>query len=559
MNCKEVLDVLVAFDDGELEAGLAGRVEAHLAGCAACARELAALRGAMRLVGGYLAGAETSAVRVPAQGAVRRLWLPLAAAAALLAAGAVGLHLAGRQPPAAPPLTPVTEPVRLAGGTEITPAGEAWLQFLGSRGNTNQVIRLEAGEIRVAAAKAEPGRCAVRVETPLGNVETLGTVFRVKLVGPEREGEKNMKLRSVVPLAAVALLVAVDQGQVLVSEKAGLGQVVAQAGEGVAVGAADRVIKAMVTKVEDGKDGTLAVTIPAGKADGIREGFEFTCKAKDWTGKVVSVAEASAVLEVKAEAKGKVAVHDLAETKLTTIVADKPAVADPNPQPEPAPVKVEAIEGLQLILVKRENIFKYITYVDKEGKPIRGTGSAITGANVQGWKPPEGAQEKVQERKSQELVAQLKNVSDKAVVLGFTMSTMGYGMGASHIKLFAKDAEGKEVPRTDGYMPPIDKTGPAAVTILNPGQVLEQPYQWLPFRFPAEGKYIVWATLEDGPRPEVLPGVKPWSGKLKSNEVEWEYKGMKGVGWGPGAGGAVVVPTNPGGGPGQPTPQKEVF
>ena len=114
-----------------------------------------------------------------------------------------------------------------------------------------------------------------------------------------------MKLRSLVPLAAVALLVTVDQGQVLVSGKAGLGQIAAQAGEGVAVGAADRVIKAMVTKVEDGKDGTLAVTIPAGKADGIREGFEFTCKAKDWTGKVVSVAEASAVLEVKAEARAR--------------------------------------------------------------------------------------------------------------------------------------------------------------------------------------------------------------------------------------------------------------
>jgi hypothetical protein len=273
------------------------------------------------------------------------------------------------------------------------------------------------------------------------------------------------------------------------------------------------VIRATVTKVEDGKDGALAVTVPAGKADGIREGFEFTCKFKDWTGKVVSVGADSAVLEVSAELKAKVALRDMVETKLTTVLAE----AKPGEKPEAAPVKVEAVEGLQLVLVKRETVFKYTAYVDKEGKPIR------IGRDGKG-PVPEGAEEKVQERKSQELVAQLRNVSDKPVVLGFTLGSGGWGMGANPIKLFARDADGKEVPRMDGYVPAVDKSGPAAVTIIKPGQVLEQQYQFLPFRFPAEGKYIVWATLEEQPRSEVLPGVKPWSGKLKSNELEYDYK-----------------------------------
>lgn len=125
------------------------------------------------------------------------------------------------------------------------------------------------------------------------------------------------------------------------------------------------------------------------------------------------------------------------------------------------------------------------------------------------------------------------------------------------------------MPRLDaGYaQPKPDRSGPPAIVVLKPGQVLEQPFQWLPFKFPVDAKYKVWATLEDEPRPEVLPGITPWSGKLKSNELEWEGKVMKGwgAGGGPwGGGDRVIVPMNPQGGPGQPaTPNppagKEVF
>ena len=590
LDCARAEELVSARLDRGLTAEEAQALAAHLAGCAGCRRaaaehaNLAAeLEAAFRAEPLGEKGVRTLLCRAPegpfrqkgpdpffsrpaaVRGHPRRLWLRLAAAAALLVAGAgVAAHLDARPAPPDDDAVVVSQPAALAGGTTVTPVGPARLELLGRQGRADLVIRLVAGEIEVRAAKAGPGRTAVRVETPLGRVETLGTVFRVKLVGLDRGGEGNMRLSGVVSLAGALLLVSVDEGRVLL--RAELGPVVVQAGEGaevgpgkITVGAADRVIRAMVTKVEDGKDGALAVTIPAGKADGIREGFEFTCKFKDWTGKVVSVGADSAVLEVSAELKAKVALRDLAETKLTTVLAE----AKPGEKPEVAPVKVEAVEGLELVLVKRETVFKYTMYVDKEGKPIR------IGRDGKG-PVPEGAEEKVQERKSQELVAQLRNVSDKPVVLGFALGSGGWGMGANPIKLFARDAEGKEVPRMDGYVPAVDKSGPAAVTIIKPGQVLEQQYQWLPFRFPAEGKYIVWATLEEQPRPEVLPGVKPWSGKLKSNEVEWEYKGMKGVGgWGPGGGGdRVIIPLNPGGAPGQPMPpatpvpnpdKKEVF
>ena len=43
---------------------------------------------------------------------------------------------------------------------------------------------------------------------------------------------------------------------------------------------------------------------------------------------------------------------------------------------------------------------------------------------------------------------------------------------------------------------------------------------------------------------EILPGVKPWSGKLKSNELEYDYKGFGGPGgWNNRQGGPAPAPT----------------
>jgi hypothetical protein len=343
-----------------------------------------------------------------------------------------------------------------------------------------------------------------------------------------------MKRYSLVAPFAVALL-------------ALAGAAPAPAGEGVAAGTADMVIRAAVTRVVE-KDGKLAVTVMAGKADGIREGFELTCRWKDWTGKVVSVAEDSAVLEVGVELKAKVAVRDLAETKLTTVLAEVKPGGKP---PEPAPVKADAVEGLQLVLVKRENVTKMMGFVDKDGNPLRVR---------PGQGPPEGAVEKAVETKHPELVARLTNVSDKTIVLGCNRTQWGLGWATAPIRLSARDAEGKEVPRNDmgwGGAPAADRTGPPDIVILKPGQSLEQSFQWMPLQFPADAKYTVGATFEDQPRPEVLPGITPWSGKLKSNEIEWEGKVMKA--WGGGGPWGGPQP----GGPATPAPNppagKEVF
>jgi len=149
-----------------------------------------------------------------------------------------------------------------------------------------------------------------------------------------------------------------------------------------------------------------------------------------------------------------------------------------------------------------------------------------------------GGGDNAQERKVQVPTLVLKNVGDKALVLGFQLSTGGaggmFGRGggaeAGPVKFLAKDAGGKEVPGQDprpaareDEVKPEDR--PAMLTVLKPGQVLEQA-AFGAIRFPADGKYTIWAEVEVKAAEEVLPGVKPWSGKLKSNELEYDYKGV---------------------------------
>lgn len=132
---------------------------------------------------------------------------------------------------------------------------------------------------------------------------------------------------------------------------------------------------------------------------------------------------------------------------------------------------------------------------------------------------------------------QLKNAGEKALVLNFQLGGGGFGgrggaQEASPVKLMARDAAGKDVPRReqparqpDAAAAPEER--PAVLTVLKPGQTLEQPLLG-GLRFPADGKYTIWAEIEVKPAEEVLPGVKPWSGKLKSNELEYDYKGGAG-------------------------------
>jgi hypothetical protein len=113
------------------------------------------------------------------------------------------------------------------------------------------------------------------------------------------------------------------------------------------------------------------------------------------------------------------------------------------------------------------------------------------------------------------------------------------------VKLSARDAEGKEVPRREdprarggrdeekpkGEDGKEEKKDPkqdeqaVTLTVLKPGQKLETDCRTFRLNFPAAGKYTVWAVVEGKPSDgEVLPGRKLWSGELKSNELEWEVR-----------------------------------
>lgn len=150
------------------------------------------------------------------------------------------------------------------------------------------------------------------------------------------------------------------------------------------------------------------------------------------------------------------------------------------------------------------------------------------------------------ERKIKQPTIQLKNVGDKPVVLDFPLPEGGgfggrggpggnepTGVEVGPVRIFVKAAADAEGAKRD------DK--PITLVVLKPGQVVEQPLTGV-VRFPADGKYVLRFEVDVPARDEILPGLKPWSGKLKSNDLEYDYQGMGNFG---GRG-------NPGGNPGNP-------
>ncbi len=152
-----------------------------------------------------------------------------------------------------------------------------------------------------------------------------------------------------------------------------------------------------------------------------------------------------------------------------------------------------------------------------------------------------GGGDNAQERKFKMLTLEIKNVGDKPLVLDFQLGGGGFGGrggrggGAEEgpVKFFAKDAAGKELPRPEarpapeGEAQPKPEELPAHLTVLKPGQTLEQPVMG-GIRFPNAGKYTVWAELDVPAKDEVLPGIKAWSGKIKCAELEYDYQGFGG-------------------------------
>jgi len=95
--CERVTEVLVAFDDDQLDAARTAAVEQHLTGCEACRRELQELRDAMSAVSDYLDSPAETAGAPGVTGHRGRAWGRLLAAAAVLflVAGMGALHFFG--------------------------------------------------------------------------------------------------------------------------------------------------------------------------------------------------------------------------------------------------------------------------------------------------------------------------------------------------------------------------------------------------------------------------------------------------------------------------------
>jgi hypothetical protein len=197
--------------------------------------------------------------------------------------------------------------------------------------------------------------------------------------------------------------------------------------------------------------------------------------------------------------------------------AERPAAESPA---APAAGPEQVAGGLQLSLVLKDRAFR------------SGDGKAA-------------------ERKRKVPILHFKNVGEEPLVLSFPSSAGGVGRrGAGNlgpIKVFAKGADGKEVPRLEAGRAgraeePRPEDRPALLTVLKPGQVLEGAvFEGL--RFPADGQYTLWAVVEVEAAEELLPGLRPWSGKLESNKLEYDYRGFARGGRGDQAGGAGQAPT----------------
>jgi hypothetical protein len=126
------------------------------------------------------------------------------------------------------------------------------------------------------------------------------------------------------------------------------------------------------------------------------------------------------------------------------------------------------------------------------------------------------------ERTFDMLILQVKNEGKETVLLPSPLV----------VKLKAKDAEGKEVATREDPRAAQKKEDPGKaveVTVLKAGQTSETTCRTWTLSFTKVGKYKLWAEVELKPsEKEILPGLKLWSGKLKSDEIEWEVTRVRG-------------------------------
>lgn len=248
MGCST--ENLNAYADGELADADAEAIREHTVRCSDCGRDLVGIRELAAALDRAYDRDRLLVERLCARlgGRPRRRWLAAGLAAAALAALCIGAAVVFG------PRRPESAIVSVNGGTRIgetieAAAGQtAEVQIRGGArmmlaertrvsvapvANAGPIasVSLQEGRIRVTAPKAEGGRPAFFVSTPVGSVQTLGTEFEVALVPSDGKGGQAMNGKLVVRGAPMLLLVTVFAGQVLVQRASGEEEVVApQAG-----------------------------------------------------------------------------------------------------------------------------------------------------------------------------------------------------------------------------------------------------------------------------------------------------------------------------------------
>jgi hypothetical protein len=221
-------------------------------------------------------------------------------------------------------------------GTVFAYPIDAKVEFLGPRDDAEAAVRLTQGEISVRAAKAAAGRRSVLVETPLGEVVTLGTVFSVRYSGKRvwgntAEGEAEMSLREMGAITLAVLFVSVSEGAVQVSGPFGTREVCA----GEEVGVTEQGITGTVTEVNVHSRTSCEVTVvfsPAAVPPGREYGYQFTSSDGKWTGVVTRPPEGNrAFLHVGLPPDAVVPkVGDVVKTVVHTVVMHAPAADRPG-------------------------------------------------------------------------------------------------------------------------------------------------------------------------------------------------------------------------------------
>ena len=204
------------------------------------------------------------------------------------------------------------------------------------------------------------------------------------------------------------------------------------------------------------------------------------------------------------------------------------AIAGENAVPVPGD-KPEAVGGLQLLLEKRPTweyfgmsggakVHVYAT------KPVDAKGEMI------------GLAVKPLDRKDVKVTTYpgivLKNVGNVPLRLVFN-EMLPPGEQGWRIALRAVGPDGKEVPAKKQPEPAAPATKTPKANEPPPARVLEPGKDWRPacgpllgaLDFPGPGKYTLWLELTVDP----VPGDdKAWSGKLRSNRMEWEVRKAEG-------------------------------